>query len=209
MTPSGSSIRGLLLGHGGPAHLIVVIHSLRTLGGVPLHLRLRGVTMENWKKRAVTACGKRKRKPKPSRCGLHLRGSDSNAVFALLLASLSNLHHPHSVHLIKKCLLKIRPSLLSQSSVRPVLALLPALLSSNRSEIACHVADLIGAASLVSLEVNEEIASDSETLKGLISLLENPKRRVLLSACNAVLDLSTTTFGRHQLLKFSALEKLM
>ncbi|KAL1335468.1 hypothetical protein AAHE18_11G249500 [Arachis hypogaea] len=155
---------------------------------------------------AAYAKRKRKRKLKPSGSALlSLEGSDSNSIFGLLLASLSKHHRP----LINKCLLTIRPSLLSQSSFTPILALLPALLSSNCSEIACRAADIVGAASLVSLEANEQVASDSQALKGLISLLESPKRKVLLSACNAVLDLSATTFGQRQLLKFYALEKLM
>lgn len=162
---------------------------------------------------AVAGGGKGKRK-RPLR-DLHLRVqvSDVNGIFALLLASISNnnLHHqPHTLPFINQCLSKLRPSLLlSQSSVTPILALLPTLLASTRPEIACHVADIIGSASLVSLEVNEEIAADSETLKGLISLLENRKRKELFSACNAVLDLSTTSFAQQQLLKFSALDKLM
>ncbi|XP_061361743.1 uncharacterized protein LOC133305516 [Gastrolobium bilobum] len=164
------------------------------------------------KKHGVAARDKRKRKskPKPSSCELHVQVSNANAIFSLILASLSNLHQHHSLPFITKCLFKIRPSLLlSQTSLRPILSLLPTLLRSTHSKIACRAADIIGAASLVSLDMNEEIASDSETVKGLISLLNNPNRKVMFSACNAVLDLSTTTFGQQQLLKFSALEKLM
>ncbi|KAK7265355.1 hypothetical protein RJT34_32974 [Clitoria ternatea] len=142
---------------------------------------------------------KRKRtKQKPS------SRDDVNATFALLLASLSK---PHSLPFINKCLLNIPHSILI--SPTPILALLPTLLRSTRPHIACRVADIIGAASLVSFHVNEEIASDSETVKGLISLLDTRRRKVLLSACNALLDLSTTTFSQQQLLKFSALNKLM
>ncbi|KAL5182894.1 Bifunctional lysine-specific demethylase and histidyl-hydroxylase NO66 [Glycine soja] len=152
---------------------------------------------------------KRKRKQKPSARELHrLRSSDANAIFALLLASLSN--RPHSVIFINKCLFKLRRSLLlSPTSLTPILALLPTLLRSKGSDIACPAADIIGAASLVSFDANEEIASDSETVEGLISLLQSRNRKVLLSACNAVLDFSTTTFAQRQLLKFSALNKLM
>ncbi|RZB55417.1 uncharacterized protein LOC114391401 [Glycine soja] len=152
---------------------------------------------------------KRKRKQKPSARELHrLRSSDANAIFALLLASLSNT--PHSVIFINKCLFKLRRSLLlSPTLLTPILALLPTLLRSKGSDIACPAADIIGAASLVSFDANEEIASDSETVEGLISLLQSRNRKVLLSACNAVLDFSTTTFAQRQLLKFSALNKLM
>ena len=152
---------------------------------------------------------KRKRKEKPSARELHRpRSSDANAIFALLLASLCS--RPNSVILINKCLFKLRRSLLiSQTSLTSTLALLPTLLRSTRVENVCLAADIIGAASLVSFDANEEIASDSETVKGLISLLHSPKRKVLLSACNAVLDFSTTICARRQLLKFSALNKLM
>lgn len=139
-----------------------------------------------------------------------------NTLFALLLASLSNSNSNSNTNqsFIKKCLFQFHPSLLlsnssSSSSVTPILALLPTLLSSTHSPIARRAADITGAASLVSLEINEEIATDSETIKGLISLLENPDRKVLSSACNAILDLSTTAFAQQQLLNFSALHKLM
>ncbi|XP_057419522.1 uncharacterized protein LOC130713746 [Lotus japonicus] len=154
--------------------------------------------------------GKRKRKPSSGDPYLHVQLSDVNGIFALLLSSLSNLHQPHSLPFINKCLFKLHPSLLlSQSSLSPILALLPSLLASTNSQIARRVADIIGAASLASLDLNEEIASDCETVKGLISLLENPNRKVLFSACNAVLDLATTTLAQQQLLNLSALEKLM
>ncbi|KAL2338706.1 hypothetical protein Fmac_013152 [Flemingia macrophylla] len=152
---------------------------------------------------------KRKRKEKPSARDLHLpRSSDTNAIFALLLAAISN--RPHSAIFINKCLFKLRRSLLrSRTSVTPILALLPTLLRFPTANVACRAADIFGAASLVSFDANEEIASDSETVEGLLSLLESRKREVLLSACNAVLDFSATTSARRQLLKFFALNKLM
>jgi len=164
--------------------------------------------MEKKKNRRI----KRKRKEKPSARELHRpRYSDANAIFALLLASLCS--RPNSVIFINKCLFKLRRSLLisqtSLTSLTSTLALLPTLLRSTRVEIVCLAADIIGAASLVSFDANKEIASDSETVKGLISLLHSRKRKVLLSACNAILDFSTTTFARRQLLKFSALNELM
>ncbi|KAL5149437.1 Bifunctional lysine-specific demethylase and histidyl-hydroxylase NO66 [Glycine soja] len=161
--------------------------------------------MEKKKKDTV----KRKRKQKPSARELHRpRSSDANATFALLLASLSNT--PHSVIFINKCLFKLRRFLLlSQTSMTPLLALLPTLLRSTRPELACRASDIIGAASLVSFDANEEFAFDSETVEGLISLFQSRIRKVLLSACNVVLDFSTTTFAQRQVLKFSALNKLM
>ncbi|KAJ7955871.1 Lysine-specific demethylase NO66 [Quillaja saponaria] len=157
----------------------------------------------------VAASGKRKRKAKHIYYSFQLQQADTDTIFALLLAALSNLHKPMSVFLIKKCLSKIRPSILSETSAKPILALLPALLNSNSSEIMFCSAEIISSVSLASFEMNKEIASDSEIVKGLILLLGSSKKRVLMSACNAVLDLSTTTFGRQQLLDFSALEKLM
>jgi hypothetical protein len=138
--------------------------------------------------------------------------SDLNTQFALLLASsLSNQPPQTTLPFIKKCLFKIHHSLLlsKSSSLRPILALLPSLLSSTHSQIARRAAEIIGTASLVSLEVNQEIATDSKTVKGLILLLNNPNRKVQFSACNAVLDLSATSFAQQQLLNFSALHKLM
>lgn len=67
----------------------------------------------------------------------------------------------------------------------------------------------MGAASLFSLEMNEEIALDGNIVKGLVSALASSKRRVLIAACNAVLDMSTTSVARQSLLGFSALESLM
>lgn len=70
-------------------------------------------------------------------------------------------------------------------------------------------AEIVGAASLFSSEMNEQIALDSETVKALLSVLASPTKRVSLSACNAVLDLCTTSIGRQSLLHSSALHALM
>lgn len=67
----------------------------------------------------------------------------------------------------------------------------------------------MGAASLLSLRMNEVIASDDGLVRALISVLGCSKRRVALAACNAVLDLSTTSFGRQRLVEFSAIQRLM
>lgn len=67
----------------------------------------------------------------------------------------------------------------------------------------------MGAASLLSLETNEKIAADAEIVRGLVSLLRNSEKRVLVAAANAVLDLSTTSVGRQKLLESSALEALL
>ncbi|CAI8611071.1 unnamed protein product [Vicia faba] len=157
------------------------------------------------KKHAVAPSVKKKRKRSCSISQI----SDLETLFALLLASLSNQPQA-TLPFINKCLFIFRNSLLlSKSSVTPILALLPSLLSSTHSKIAIRAANVVGAASLASLELNEEIATDSETVRGLISLLESSDRDLLFSACNAVLDLSITTFAQQQLITFSALHKLM
>ena len=162
------------------------------------------------KKRDAVKKKKRKRSCSTSQSQL---SNHPNTLFALILASLSNSNSNSNSNqsFIKKCLFQFHPSLLlsKSSSVTPILALLPSLLSSTHSPVSRRAADVIGAASLVSLQINQEIATDSETVKGLISLLENPDRKLLFSACNAVLDLSTTAFAQQQLLNFFALHKLM
>lgn len=79
----------------------------------------------------------------------------------------------------------------------------------RRAEIASRGAEIVGAASLFSLEMNEQIALDGEIVKGLVSALGSSKRNVLMAACNAVLDMSTTSVARQRLLELSALESLM
>ncbi|KAH7544741.1 hypothetical protein FEM48_Zijuj01G0018400 [Ziziphus jujuba var. spinosa] len=136
---------------------------------------------------------------------------DSNTDFALLLAALCNLHkQSHSLSLlIRKCLTKFHASLHHILPNSPILSLLPILVSSKSAGIAYRGAEIVGAASLLSLEMNQRIAMDGETVKALVSALVHPKRRVILAACNAVLDLCTTSIGRHCLLDFSALEALI
>lgn len=75
--------------------------------------------------------------------------------------------------------------------------------------IACRSADIVGLASLVSMEMNELVALDVGTVKGLILMLVIRKRKLSVAACDALLDLSTTLIGRQRLLKFSALERLV
>lgn len=84
-----------------------------------------------------------------------------------------------------------------------------AFLNCRYGGIASRGAEIAGAASLLSLEMNEEIALDGETVRGLVSALASPKKRLAVAACNAVLDLGTTFIGRERLLQFRALEALM
>lgn len=67
----------------------------------------------------------------------------------------------------------------------------------------------MGAASILSFEMNEQIALDDDIVKCLILAVGASNKMVSLAACNAVLDLSTTSVGRERLLEFSAVEHLM
>uniref|UniRef100_A0A162A3N2 Bifunctional lysine-specific demethylase and histidyl-hydroxylase n=1 Tax=Daucus carota subsp. sativus TaxID=79200 RepID=A0A162A3N2_DAUCS len=75
-------------------------------------------------------------------------------------------------------------------------------------EIVISSLEIIGAACLYSLELNEKFAIDDEVIKGLINVVGNSKRKkvVALAGCNATLDLSSTSIARRRLLQFSALE---
>lgn len=75
--------------------------------------------------------------------------------------------------------------------------------------VAYRGAEIVGVAALVSLEVNQRVALDGETVRALVSALASSNRRVSMAACNAVLDLCVTSVGRENLLSFSALEALM
>uniref|UniRef100_A0A9I9DEY0 Bifunctional lysine-specific demethylase and histidyl-hydroxylase n=1 Tax=Cucumis melo TaxID=3656 RepID=A0A9I9DEY0_CUCME len=140
---------------------------------------------------------------------------DVNTTFSLLLAAVSTPHNPYSVFLLPKCLTHLHSALLPQSPhplqtlPSPILSLLPLLILSERQGIASCAAEIVGAASLLSLRTNEVIALDDGVVRALISVLGCSKRRVALAACNAVLDLSTTSFGRQRLVEFSAIQRLI
>ncbi|XAR55648.1 [Histone H3]-lysine-36 demethylase [Bertholletia excelsa] len=92
----------------------------------------------------------------------------------------------------------------------PIICLFPILLASECSKVVRKCAELIGAASLFSLAMNEQIANDQGIVKSLISALASSKTgSTSIAACNALLDLSTTSIGRQRLLDFSALEYLI
>ncbi|XP_048141827.1 uncharacterized protein LOC115729689 [Rhodamnia argentea] len=153
-----------------------------------------------------------------------LQSADEDAALCLLLASVSKINtgdHSDplfSLALVRKCLRKVL-SFLSKlddpgSSFRkiPLTALfsvLPVLLKSNNPDIACLCAKVVGMASLCVFEMNQQIASDAEILESLVSGLRSSSRRVKLSACCAVSDLSTSLVGRQRLLEHSALETLI
>lgn len=70
-------------------------------------------------------------------------------------------------------------------------------------------AEIAGAASIFSFEMNEQIALDDQIVRGLILAVRSSNKMVSLAACNAVLDLSTTSVGRERLIELSAVEHLM
>ncbi|KAI3446635.1 hypothetical protein Pfo_003300 [Paulownia fortunei] len=128
-------------------------------------------------------------------------------LFPLLLAALCSKSHIRRA-LIKKCLNKL-VLYLPHVDLYPILSLLPSLLKFNCAEIVCRSAEIIGAASLASFEMNEKIALEDEIVKDLVSLLGSSKREIATAACNAILDLSTTSVGRQRLLEFTAIENLI
>nr|GMD28813.1 putative jmjC domain, Armadillo-type fold protein [Ipomoea batatas] len=131
-------------------------------------------------------------------------------LFAIILAVISrngNSEGEDAV-LILRCLNRLHRSL-PQTLSAPFLSLLPALLSSRSDEIACKSAEIVGALSLMSFEMNEKIASDGQIVKGLITLLRSSNSIRSIAACNSVLDLSTTSIGRKQLVDLFAIENLI
>ncbi|CAN1342689.1 Ferrochelatase-2, chloroplastic [Linum perenne] len=142
---------------------------------------------------------------------------DDSTVSPLLLAALANDRSTNSHRsLIRRCLTYLRSSLLSQApplpelSISTFLSLIPLLLVSKHGDIARFAAETLGAASLCSLETNEEIVRDDVIVRALIyALLRSSRTKVSLAACNAILDLSTSSAGRQRLLEFSALDCLI
>ncbi|XP_042498016.1 uncharacterized protein LOC122076663 isoform X2 [Macadamia integrifolia] len=134
-------------------------------------------------------------------------------VYPLILAALSNSESSSSLTLLKKCLKKLHHSFLIRdpqfSNSSFFLLLLPILLRSMFPEIASLGAKIVGAASLSSFEMNEVIAYDAAIVESLLAALLRRKKWVSDAACNAVLDLSTTSIGRQRLCELSAVEKLM
>uniref|UniRef100_A0A7N0R8Z8 Bifunctional lysine-specific demethylase and histidyl-hydroxylase n=1 Tax=Kalanchoe fedtschenkoi TaxID=63787 RepID=A0A7N0R8Z8_KALFE len=135
-----------------------------------------------------------------------------NTISASIAASFFRRHHPYAQSLLRKRLKQLRQSLISENPLAlpsPVIALLPALLTSECEKVASCAAEIVGLGSLSSFEMNETIAMDGEIMKGLIRGAVDRRRSVAVAACNAILDLSSTLIGRRRLLEFSALESLM
>ncbi|KAL5699668.1 hypothetical protein ACHQM5_030540 [Ranunculus cassubicifolius] len=134
----------------------------------------------------------------------------------LLLASLATLHtSPSSKSLLHKLLKTLHKSSKTLTLINNnlFLSLLPPLLKS--SSICKRTAEIIGSISLQSIECNRRIVDDDEILKSLLSRLSMCKssssssRDVEMAACNAVLDISSTKFGREKLCELRSVEKLM
>ncbi|CAL1371846.1 unnamed protein product [Linum trigynum] len=165
--------------------------------------------------------GVRKRKPKQSNLSprlVHVKDGDAidaSSVSPLLLAALADDPDSSSRRpLIRRCLVHLRSSLFSQSppqklSVTLLLSFLPILLISKHEDIARLASETLGAASLCSLETNEEIVMDAVVVRALIHALRSSRMNVSMAACNAILDLSTSSAGRQRLLEFSALQFLI
>ncbi|KAM0985767.1 hypothetical protein ACFX13_013230 [Malus domestica] len=140
---------------------------------------------------------KRKRKPESDDI------SDDTA-FAVVLAALSSLN-PNSLRpLINKCLNKLHHSITD-----PTLSLLPTLLTFNSPAISRRAAEMVGSAALESLDMNQRIASDADIINSLLSALASSNTGVSVAACNALLDLCTTGFGRRRLLDSYALPRIL
>lgn len=75
---------------------------------------------------------KRKRKPENDKSLQLLQHADADTIFSLLLAAIHNSDTPSSLSLIKKCLIKLKPTFLSQNpNPNPILSLLTFLLTSK------------------------------------------------------------------------------
>lgn len=62
---------------------------------------------------------------------------------------------------------------------------------------------------LLSLESNTFIALDKEIIDALVKVVGSQKKQVVMAACNAMLDLSTTSIGRERLRECSAIQNLL
>ncbi|XP_020582631.1 uncharacterized protein LOC110026146 [Phalaenopsis equestris] len=127
-----------------------------------------------------------------------------NPIFRSLLKRLLSAHY--SLLTPPTC------SLLPLSILLPpcLLALLPLLLASSCPSLAVLSAQLVGAASLCSLEANSMIVLDKEIVNELLRAVVSRSRSVAVAACNAVLDLSVSSNGRETLRReFLVIEKLL
>ncbi|KAM7460928.1 hypothetical protein LguiA_029049 [Lonicera macranthoides] len=149
--------------------------------------------------------------------GLAGAGADSDILFGIMVAALSNSNSDETLNIliIKQCLQKLRISLLKMPQTLitatipiPILSLLPLFINYRCAEIASTCLDIVGAASIFSFQMNEQIVLEDDIVKGLLSALSSSERTISMAAANAVLDLSTTSIGRHRLIEFSAIDYL-
>ncbi|GMI83027.1 hypothetical protein HRI_001972000 [Hibiscus trionum] len=136
--------------------------------------------------------------------------SESNTrLFPLLMAAALSRRNTNTNTVVKNCLSKFLSQPIQPHPATCILSLCPLLLRSESPHIATLTAQFVGAASLLSFQMNHQVVSDSLTLKALVSLLPTPRKAVSMAACDALLDLCSTCLGRQRLLHFSALETLM
>ncbi|KAK8642963.1 hypothetical protein V6N13_012284 [Hibiscus sabdariffa] len=138
--------------------------------------------------------------------------SESNALlFPLLMAAALSRSNTNSTTdtVVKNCLAKFLSQPIQLHDATPILSLCPLLLRSKSPHVATLAAQFVGTASLLSLQMNHQLVSDSLTLKALISLIPTSRKTVSMAACDALLDLCSTCLRRQRLLHFSALEALM
>ncbi|KAI3956463.1 hypothetical protein MKX01_016876, partial [Papaver californicum] len=145
---------------------------------------------------------------------------DENAnvhtIFPILLASSLNIHTLFTRSILKEQLQKLHSVL--QSQPKPlfnnssILSILPVLLKKTLMypSITCLILEIIGFISISSIEENQRIALDAEILRGLLNSLKGCKsnKKVMVSVCNAVLDVSTTWIGRAKFCQVFAVQKL-
>ncbi|XP_052181531.1 uncharacterized protein LOC127794468 [Diospyros lotus] len=157
---------------------------------------------------------------------------DVRTIFSVLLASLCIIDktktkmkkkkEPYFHQLQLRLLNQLNLSLLStlpnpnSSSSQltlppPILSLLPPLLTSKCAAVVRKCSEFVGAASLFSLEMNEQLAGDDEIVRGLIFAFSSGSKRrtTLVATCNAILDMSSTSIGRQRLLQFHALNSII
>ncbi|XP_051142871.1 uncharacterized protein LOC127259532 [Andrographis paniculata] len=135
-----------------------------------------------------------------------MRRKQNQKLFAILLAACCS--ESRDPILIKKCLNELLRRL-PRAPLSPFLSLLPELLKSNYTEIQRESLEIIGAAAIASIEMNEKVAMEDEIVEGLISNCGSTKPEIAMAACNAMLDLSTASIGRRRLVEFSAIKSLL
>lgn len=89
-----------------------------------------------------------------------------------------------------------------------LLAALPTLLASSLPQILLQSAEIVGGAALWSYEMNTKVANDKKIVSALVAMLSNKNKDIARGACNAVMDLATTSIGREKLRDCRAIDQL-